>query len=70
MHFGASGDSRHSKHQFGVRFHQGDEHQSISYLSEIVIIQNAAVGHLRILQTYIIIIIMAVVAMVGGLEKE
>lgn len=42
---------------------------SISYLSEIVIIQNAAVGHLRILQTYIIII-MAVVAMVGGPEKE
>lgn len=45
------------------------ERMSISYLSEIVIIQNAAVGHLRILQTYIIII-MAVVVKVGGPAKE
>jgi len=27
IHFGACGDSRHTKHQFGVRFGRGDEHQ-------------------------------------------
>jgi len=70
IHLSACDDSRIRKRQFEVRFRHGDEHQQ---LDPIVIIQNATVGHLRISQTFIIIIIvniMAVVTTVGRPTKE